>query len=167
MSGIQWIALFILGAPIALYIYTTFVYGYVRATTWNEPDHATPPIRMFRNALLLLILLTAVVWIMIPLGELAYERVTTVGVHTVDTLDGGAWYYVRFERNVECTGDILLRTEDTRSQPSPDCDGDPKRDLRFLFRQGLREGVQIIKVEVRPGGDIQGTSGERVDLSIR
>lgn len=167
MSGIQWMAFFILGAPIALYICMTFVYGYVRATTWNEPDHATPPKEMFLNALLLTILLAVVVWAIIPLGESAYEIATTVRVQMIVRVDGGAWHYVRFEGNVECTGDLLLRTEEAQSQPSPDCDGNPKRDLRFYFRQDVPEGTQIIKIEIRPGGNIRGASGERVDLSIR
>lgn len=167
MSTIQWITVIVLGTPVALYICATFAYGYVRATTWNEPDHATPPKRMFRKALLFLFLLVAVVWAIIPIGEWVYYKVKYVRVDTVATLDSGAWWHVRFERDVECTGDLLLMTRDTRSQPSPDCDGNPKRDLRFNFREGLREGAQIIKIEVRPGAAIQGANGERVDLSIK
>ena len=170
MSTPQLLGLFILGIPVALYTCVVIIYAYVRATTMNEPEYATPPIKRFLQTLISILCLLIIVFGLIPLGEMVYDwafaEEQSVRVSEVAPLDGERWWYVGFASAVECEGHFLLLSTVMRSQPSPDCDGTPTREMRFLFGESVPDGAAIVKIEVQPEGSIRGIRGEDVDLAF-
>lgn len=170
MSALQWIVLGIFVSMLMFYISVVVVFTHVSATMMRKPMREVTlgnhPWRVLATVGLLVI----TVWGIIPLGEMVYDRALVedepIGVIEVATLDGGVWWHVAFDRAVACEGDLRLASSVIWSDPSPDCDGSPRLQVRFPFGERLRHGDAVTQVQIQPGGGIRGLQGEDVDLTF-
>ena len=170
MSVIQWFVLIVFAIPILFYIGGIAVLTHVRVRVTHRPILDVPLGHHPRLALGATLVLATIVWVIIPLCGTVYDRAFVedgpVKVTEVGPLDGGAWWYATFERPVTCEGELRLASSVAWSDPSPDCNGAPTRQVRFSFDKKAPDGAYIQNIQVHPGGNIAGTGGEEVNLDF-
>lgn len=169
LSVVQWVGLMVFGVLHLFLVYIGAILTHVKLTTTQQSLWKALPQFLLKLVLLFMLFVAVVIFGVVPIAQTIYDRhsqsdESAVGVTEVAPLDEEKWWQVTFESAVTCEGSLLLASSVSRSAPSPDCDGTPRRHIRFMFNTRVVEGTAIVKIEILSNGQIRGIWGHKVDL---